>query len=173
MVFFEIKDYQYELYDESYTWRDWVQSGDQGSEDFSIRRNVVKWTPQSEEVLYVDGTNVSADDLIMDWINEFAVEEEPAPEVPEIKDYVAGEGITISVDNVISNSGVCSVSTGTLDGHIMVNKNGTDSNVKVKGLKSAAYKDASDFAPAYSYSTTDLVEGSSSLTTGKIYFVYE
>ena len=28
-------------------------------------------------------------------------------------------------------------------------------------------------APAYSYSTTDLTAGSSSLTTGKLYFVYE
>jgi hypothetical protein len=29
------------------------------------------------------------------------------------------------------------------------------------------------FAPAYTYGTEDLVEGSSALETGKLYFVYE
>jgi hypothetical protein len=29
------------------------------------------------------------------------------------------------------------------------------------------------FAPAYDYGTTDLIAGSSSLATGKLYFVYE
>lgn len=34
-------------------------------------------------------------------------------------------------------------------------------------------KHASDFAPGYSYGTSDLTAGSSSLTTGKLHFVYE
>lgn len=174
MLFFKIKDYDYEVYSD-YTWRNWVDSGDQGSEDFKIRRSTVTWEVQSEQLFYEDGSEVMADDLVADWISKTEVEE-PAPEEelkPQYQPYTAGEGITISAEHVISNSGVRSVSTGTLNGHVMVNKNGIGSNVKVKGLNSAAYKSASDFAPAYSYGTEDLVEGNSSLATGKLYFVHK
>lgn len=53
-----------------------------------------------------------------------------------------GTGIAIS-SGVISNSGVRSISTGSANGTISVNTNGTAANVAVKGLGSAAYKDAS------------------------------
>lgn len=53
-----------------------------------------------------------------------------------------GTGIGIS-NGIISNSGVRSISTGTENGTISVNTNGTAANVAVKGLGSAAYKDAS------------------------------
>lgn len=46
----------------------------------------------------------------------------------------------------ISNSGVRSISTGTADGTISVDTAGTVSNVKVKGLGSAAYTDSSIYA---------------------------
>lgn len=52
-----------------------------------------------------------------------------------------GTGIAIS-NGIISNSGVRSISTGTENGTISVNTNGTAENVAVKGLGSAAYKDA-------------------------------
>lgn len=49
-----------------------------------------------------------------------------------------GTGIAIS-SGVISNSGVRSISTGTANGTISVNTNGTSANVAVKGLGSNAY----------------------------------
>lgn len=53
--------------------------------------------------------------------------------------YSAGTGISIS-GTTIANSGVRAVTTGTSDGTISVNTNGTTANVSVKGLGSAAYK---------------------------------
>ena len=53
--------------------------------------------------------------------------------------YSAGTGISISTANAISNAGVRSIATGTANGTISVNTNGTAANVAVKGLGSAAY----------------------------------
>lgn len=53
--------------------------------------------------------------------------------------YSAGEGISLS-DTTFSNSGVRSVSTGTSNGTIRVNTDGTYKNVSVQGLGDAAYK---------------------------------
>lgn len=53
--------------------------------------------------------------------------------------YSAGTGISISTANAISNAGVRSVATGTANGTISVNTNGTAANVAVKGLGTAAY----------------------------------
>jgi hypothetical protein len=53
--------------------------------------------------------------------------------------YFAGPGISISTANVISNSGVRSISTGSNNGTISVNTNGTSADVAIKGLGSAAY----------------------------------
>ena len=86
--------------------------------------------------------------------------------------YSAGTGISLS-GTTFSNSGVRSISTGSSNGTISVNTNGTSANVAVKGLGSAAYTASTAYAPAYQYSTTDLTAGSSSLTTGTLYFVFE
>ena len=55
-------------------------------------------------------------------------------------DLAAGTGI--SVDGMtITNAGVRGISTGTNNGTIKVNTNGTEAEVAVAGLKSLAYKD--------------------------------
>ena len=53
--------------------------------------------------------------------------------------YSAGTGLTLS-GTTFSNSGVRSIGTGTTNGTISVNTNGTTTNVAVKGLGSLAYK---------------------------------
>lgn len=57
----------------------------------------------------------------------------------------AGTGIDIT-SATISNSGVRSVSSGTTNGTISVNTNGTSTDVSVTGLGSAAYTSSSDYA---------------------------
>ncbi len=59
--------------------------------------------------------------------------------------YTAGTGISIS-GTAISNSGVRSVASGSDNGTISVNTNGTTSKVAVTGLKSAAYTESSAYA---------------------------
>lgn len=59
----------------------------------------------------------------------------------------AGSGINIT-SNVISNSGVRSVSTGSTNGTISVNTNGTSAEVSVAGLGSAAYTSSTAYATA-------------------------
>ena len=49
-------------------------------------------------------------------------------------------GIAVSGDGTVSNSGVRSIATGNANGTISVNTNGTSANVAVKGLADAAYK---------------------------------
>ena len=61
--------------------------------------------------------------------------------------YTAGDGISIS-SNKITNSGVRSISSGETNGTISVNKNGTSSEIKVKGLDTAAYTKSTDYAKA-------------------------
>jgi len=51
--------------------------------------------------------------------------------------YTGSDGITLTGTN-FTNSGVRSVATGTADGTISVNTNGTTENVEVKGLKTVA-----------------------------------
>lgn len=53
--------------------------------------------------------------------------------------YTGTNGVTVS-GTTISNSGVRSIATGTSNGTISVNTNGTSANVTVKGLAAAAYK---------------------------------
>lgn len=55
-----------------------------------------------------------------------------------VKSYTQGTGITIS-GTTISNSGVRSVASGSTNGTISVNTNGTSEEVAVAGLGSAAY----------------------------------
>ena len=53
--------------------------------------------------------------------------------------YSAGTGISLS-GTTFSNSGVRSVATGSTNGTISVNTNGTSAEVAVKGLAALAYK---------------------------------
>ena len=59
--------------------------------------------------------------------------------------YTQGTGITIS-NNQISNSGVRSITTGSSNGTISVNTDGTSTDVAVNGLGSAAYTESTDYA---------------------------
>ena len=59
--------------------------------------------------------------------------------------YSAGTGIFLS-GTTFSNSGVRSISTGSANGTISVDTNGTSADVAVKGLGSAAYTNSSAYA---------------------------
>lgn len=69
----------------------------------------------------------------------------PVPENAKFTDtnttYTAGAGLTLSGTSFI-NAGVRGVSTGTVNGTVSVNTNGTSANVAVKGLAALAYKDS-------------------------------
>ena len=54
--------------------------------------------------------------------------------------YTASDGVTLTGYN-FTNSGIRDIDTGDNNGQIKINKNGTISNVNVKGLKSAAFVD--------------------------------
>ena len=60
--------------------------------------------------------------------------------------YSAGVGLTLSENNVFTNSGVTSVVTGTENGSIKVKTNGTETSVKVKGLGDRAF-DSTNYLP--------------------------
>lgn len=72
--------------------------------------------------------------------------------------YTAGTGISLS-GTTFSNSGVRSISSGTTNGTISVNTNGTSTEVAVKGLGSAAYTASTAYATS---SHTHNYAGSSS-----------
>ena len=57
--------------------------------------------------------------------------------------YTGSNGVTVSGTS-ITNSGVRSIATGTANGTISVNTNGTAANVAVKGLGSSAYLNITD-----------------------------
>lgn len=61
--------------------------------------------------------------------------------------YREGAGILIT-NHTINNSGVRTIATGTTNGTISVNTNGTSTEVAIKGLGTAAYTASSDYAPA-------------------------
>ena len=61
--------------------------------------------------------------------------------------YTGTNGISLS-GTTFSNSGVRAVSTGTANGTISVNTNGTTANVAVKGLGSAAYTNSTAYGDA-------------------------
>lgn len=66
--------------------------------------------------------------------------------------YTGENGVTIS-GTKISNSGVRSISTGSTNGTISVNTNGTSAEVAVKGISAAAYKGIDTSIAAASTST--------------------
>lgn len=79
--------------------------------------------------------------------------------------YTAGTGIAISNAKAISNSGVRSIATGSVNGTISVNTNGTAANVAVKGLGSAAYTASSAYAAAsHTHVLNQIQRGQSSST---------
>lgn len=88
--------------------------------------------------------------------------------------YYAGTGISLS-GTTFSNSGVRSISTGTTNGTISVNKNGTSADVAVKGLGSAAYTESTAYdtagsantalTNAKSYTDTEITEFSNNIIT--------
>lgn len=59
--------------------------------------------------------------------------------------YTASDGVTLTGTN-FTNSGVRAVASGTTNGTISVNTNGTSADVAVTGLGSAAYTSSSDYA---------------------------
>lgn len=81
-------------------------------------------------------------------VNGHTVEKNvPANAVFTDTTYIAGTGISLT-GTTINNSGVRSITTGSADGTISVNTNGTSANVTIKGLKSAAYTDSTNYATA-------------------------
>ena len=73
--------------------------------------------------------------------------------------YSAGTGISLS-GTTFSNSGVRSVATGSSNGTISVNTNGTATDVAVKGLGSAAYTASTAYAAAsHSHNYLPLIGG--------------
>mgnify|MGYP003299950369 CR=1 FL=1 len=84
---------------------------------------------------------------------------------PEMNDYASMEMLVTTFDEIDAALKNIEDSTGdseTLDTHIE-NKNNPH-NVTVEQIGAA---------PAYTYGTTDLTAGTSTLETGKIYLVYE
>ena len=61
--------------------------------------------------------------------------------------YTGSNGITLTGTN-FTNSGVRSIATGTTNGTLAVDKNGTVTDIAVKGLGSAAYTPSTDYATA-------------------------
>ena len=61
--------------------------------------------------------------------------------------YTGSDGVTLTGTN-FTNSGVRAVASGTANGTISVNTNGTSADVAVTGLGSAAYTSSSDYATA-------------------------
>lgn len=86
--------------------------------------------------------------------------------------YSAGTGISLS-GTTFSNSGVRSIATGSSNGTISVNTNGTSANVAVKGLGSLAYKSSltySDVGAAASSHTHSYLPLSGGDLTGSVSF---
>ena len=76
---------------------------------------------------------------------------------------VASNGVSKTEANnkiTLSNSGVRSITTGTANGTIKVNTNGTTTDVAVKGLGTAAYHNVEDFSTnEIKYALSDVAGG--------------
>lgn len=81
--------------------------------------------------------------------------------------YIAGAGISIS-GSTITNTGVRSIATGSSNGTINVNTNGTTTSIPVKGLGTAAYKNVSDFAVAGTYAAAESSSSSAAASAVKL-----
>lgn len=63
----------------------------------------------------------------------------PAASASTLGGVKVSTGLTVSGDGTLTNSGVRSIASGSSNGTISVNTNGTSANVAVKGLGTAAY----------------------------------
>lgn len=80
--------------------------------------------------------------------------------------YTAGTGITLSGTQFI-NAGVRSVATGTTNGTVAVNTNGTTTQVAVKGLGTAAYTASTAYAAAsHNHSAANITSGTLAVARG-------
>lgn len=88
------------------------------------------------------------------------------------------------IDTLLTNSNIISELESDMDNLSTSIENSLSSiDTEIANLKSAdeslitrmtnAETQLNNKAPSYTYSTTDLTAGSSSLTTGKLYIVYE
>lgn len=112
-------------------------------------------TASASEVNVLDGITASTSELnVLDGITATTTELNYTDGVTsniqtqldaKQANLTAGTGIDIT-GAIISNSGVRSVSSGTANGTISVNTNGTSADVSVTGLGSAAYTSSSDYA---------------------------
>ena len=83
--------------------------------------------------------------------------------------YSAGTGISLS-GTTFSNSGVRSIASGSANGTISVNTNGTSADVAVKGLGSAAYTASTAYATASHNHDSTYLKLSGGTMTGDILF---
>jgi hypothetical protein len=80
--------------------------------------------------------------------------------------YSAGTGISLS-GTTFSNSGVRSIATGSSNGTISVNTNGTATNVAVKGLGTAAYTASTAYAASsHNHSASNITSGTLPIKRG-------
>lgn len=105
-----------------------------------------------DDVYYYDGTNWRLQTNTQKTLSFANIAGDPydntalAGALNEKQDELtAGSGIDITNDT-ISNTGVRGVSTGTTNGTISVNTNGTSAEVPVAGLGSAAYTPSTNYA---------------------------
>ena len=70
--------------------------------------------------------------------------------------YTAGQGLELS-DTEFKNTGVLTVVEGTANGTIKVNTNGSEVEVPVHGLKTAAYTESSAYAKASHTQSSDTI----------------
>ena len=112
---------------------DGLTSGDKNQNAFSkvaVGSSTIEAETTTDTLTIAAGTNITlTPDVSTDKITIAAKD----------TTYTKGAGINISDTNVISNSGVRSISSGSANGTISVNTNGTTADVAVKGLGSAAY----------------------------------
>ena len=76
-----------------------------------------------------------------------------ADEEQDLVEFAGANGVSVSADDAtgvvtIENAGVRSVASGATAGTIKVNTNGTEAEVAVAGLGSAAFTESSAYAPA-------------------------
>lgn len=81
--------------------------------------------------------------------------------------YSAGDGISLD-GKTFNNSGVRNIVTGTINGTISVNTNGTSTDVQVKGLGSAAYTDSDSYATKASEHTHSNKTTLDTITSSKV-----
>lgn len=128
--------------------KDWEEGATASADWDIIQANIdgVVTGPTSATNTHVAIFNGNSGKVITD--SGFTIEKS-VPADAEFTDttYTGSDGITLTGTN-FTNSGVRAVASGTTNGTIKVNTNGTEGEVAVAGLKSAAYTESSDYATA-------------------------